>query len=135
MGQATGESVEGILTRLLAMQPTDDLKVMLEMHATLYRRLKNFPTVTIDMVLKFSLLRLFRDHPAYPWFAGIEESISQADVDYDQASRRILDAYLRAVSSQAGASALLAGAGAPAPNKRCWDCGAPGKVCGDGHNS
>ena len=137
LGQATGESVEGILTRLLAMQPTDDLKVMLEMHATLYRRLKNFPTVTIDMVLKFSLLRLFRDHPAYPRFAGIEESISQADVDYDQASRRILDAYLRAVSSQAGASALLAGSGAPgapAPNKRCWDCGAPGKVRGDGHS-
>ena len=58
LGQATGESVEGILTRLppvLAMQPTDDLKVMLEMHATLYRRLKNFPMVTIDMVLKFLL--------------------------------------------------------------------------------
>ena len=66
LGQATGESVEGILTRLLGMQPTDDLKVMLETHATLFRRLQNFPTVTIDMVLKFSLLRLFRDHPAYP---------------------------------------------------------------------
>ena len=87
------------------------------------------------MVLKFLLLHLFWDHPAYPQFAGIEESISQADVDYDQASRHILDAYLWAVSSQAGASALLAGAGAPAPNKKsCWDCGAPGKVHGDGHN-
>ena len=30
LGQAIGESVEGILTRLLGMQPTDDLKVMLE---------------------------------------------------------------------------------------------------------
>ena len=81
------------------MQPTDDLKGMLETHATLFRRLQNFPTVTIDMVLKFSLLRLFRDHPAYPRFAGIEESISQLDIDYAQASRRILDAYLRAISS------------------------------------
>ena len=34
LGQATGESVEGILTRLLAMQPTDDLKVMLEIGET-----------------------------------------------------------------------------------------------------
>jgi hypothetical protein len=76
LGQATGESVEGILTRLLAMQPTDDLKVMLEMHATLYHHLKNFPTVTIDMVLTCLLLCLFWDHPAYPQFVGIEESIS-----------------------------------------------------------
>ena len=36
LGQATGESVEVILTRLLGMQPTDDLKVMLETHATLF---------------------------------------------------------------------------------------------------
>ena len=111
LGQATGESVEGILTRLLGMQLTDDLKVMLETHATLFRRLQNFPTVTIDMamVLKFSLLRLnFRDHPAYPRFAGIEASISQPDVEYAHASRRILDAYLRSASSQAGAAALMA---------------------------
>ena len=85
------------------------------------------------MVLKFSLLRLFHDHPAYPRFAGIEESISQLDIGYAQASRRILDAYLRAVSSQAGATALVAGAGAPAAGKKCWDCGAPGKIRGDGH--
>ena len=32
LGQATGESVEGILAQLLGMQPTDDLKVMLETH-------------------------------------------------------------------------------------------------------
>ena len=71
----------------------------------------------------------------YPWFAGIEESISQVDVDYAQASRRILDAYLRAISSQAGANALVAGVGAPMPDKKlCWDCGALGKVRGDGHN-
>ena len=134
LGQATGESVEGILTRLLGMQPTDDLKVMLETHATLFCHLQNFPTVTIDMVLKCLLLHLFCDHPVYPQFAGIDESISQSDVDYAQASRRILDAYLWAISSQAGANALLAGAGAPMPNKKCWDCGAPGKVHGDGHN-
>ena len=78
------------------MQPMDDLKVMLEMHATLYHCLKNFPTVTIDMVLTFLLLHLFCDHPAYPQFAGIEESISQADVHYDQASRHVLDVYLEA---------------------------------------
>ena len=56
------------------------------------------------------------------------------DVGYAQASRHILDAYLWAISSQAGANALVAGVGAPVSNKKCWDCGAPGKVCGDGHN-
>ena len=112
LGQATGESVEGILTRLLGMQPTDDLKVMLEMHATLFHYLQNFPTVTTDMVLKFSLLCLFCDHPVYPQFAGIEESISQPDVEYAQASQCILDVYLWAVSSQAGAAALVA--------DQCW---------------
>ena len=59
LGQATDESVESILTRLLSMQPTDDLKVMLETHPTLVRCLHNFPSscvhVTIDMVLKFYL--------------------------------------------------------------------------------
>ena len=88
-----------------------------------------------SLVLKFSLLRLFRDHPAYPRFAGVEESISQADVGYAQAStcRRIPDAYLWAISSQAGASALVAGVAALVSYKKCWDCGAPGKVRGDGH--
>ena len=56
------------------------------MHATLFCHLQNFPTVTIDMVLKFSLRHLFHDHPVYPQFAGIEESISQPDVEYAQAS-------------------------------------------------
>ena len=130
LGQATGECVEGILTRLLSMQPTDDLKVMLETHATLVYRLHSFPSVTIDMVLKFSLLCLFCDHPVYPQFAGIEESISQPDVEYTQASRRILNVHLRSASSQAGAAALMAGAAAPGGSsvRKCWDCGVPGKV-------
>ena len=62
LGQATGESVEGILTRLLSMQPTDDLNVILETHATLVPRLHSFPSVTIDTGLKFSLFRLFCDN-------------------------------------------------------------------------
>ena len=85
------------------------------------------------MVLKFSLLHLFCDHPAYPHFAGIEESISQPDVEYAQASQCMLDAYLWSASSQAGAAVLLAGAAAPAGNKKCWDGGAPGQIQGDGH--
>ena len=100
VGTTAGDTrAEGILSRLLGMQPTDGLKVMLETRATLFCHLQNFPTVTIDMVLKFLLLHLFCDHPVYPQFAGIEESISQSDVDCAQASRCILDAYLWAISS------------------------------------
>ena len=42
---------------------------------------------------------------------------------------------LQSASSQAGAAALTAGAGAPGGSgKQCWDCGAPGgKVRRDGH--
>ena len=67
MGAESGESAEGLMTRLFSMDSDMDLKLMLQTHYQLVRRIMSFEHVNTDALLKFSLLRLVRGPPGGYW--------------------------------------------------------------------
>ena len=91
MGSKSGETAEGLLTRLFELPSDMDLKELHMMHFGIVQRLEQFQSITLDMIYKFSLLRLLRDHPEALHYQLVEDMASKPEVTYREACSLLKD--------------------------------------------
>jgi hypothetical protein len=98
MGSQTGESAEGLLTRLLTVDPGEhDMRSMLQLQYQIVQRIKAFPHVTMDDIFKFHMLKLVRNHTDALLYAPTEERCSAQGVSYEKTYTAMLEATARRV--------------------------------------
>ena len=78
-----GESMEGNLTRLFNMDPSEaSIQGLITEHFELVQRVNKNPDISIDTIMKHSLLRYIREHPDFASVHVAEEACAAKEVDY-----------------------------------------------------
>ena len=102
-----GESMEGNLTRLFNMDPSEtSIQGLITEHFELVQRVNKNPDISIDTIMKHSLLRYIREHPDFASVHVAEEACAAKEVDYKTTVLRLKETLARKSAHSAGVTAF-----------------------------